>query len=948
MLKSFSRFVSVLVMLLLVQFITAQTLPGKYSSIPQFMRFSKNETIPVDEFGLWMNQHYSLPSGNGFKLLSTERDQLGMVHYRYQQTVNNIPVEGTMYIVHTQNGIIQSINGDLLDHLSAPALPAINKTSAFNAALNYVNAHEYKWQSSSAEEALKENTGNPNATYYPQPELVYVGEKNKLSSNSFRLAYKMDVYAVKPLSRNYVFVDAVTGQVIYAKNRIEHSDVPATATTQYSGVETITTDSLSSTSYRLREIGRGNGIRTYNAQTSTNPPNTDFTNTTKVWNNVNAAKDEYATDAHFASEMTYDFYKVNFNRNSLDDNGLLLAAYVHYDVDLNNAFWDGGAMYYGDGSNGTTPYTTLDIGGHEITHGLTQYTADLNYQDESGALNESFSDCMGAAIRQSVKQLPSGTTAQLNEISKIGNDNGNPFRSMRTPKTYGQPDTYLGQYWYTGTSDDGGVHTNSGVQNHWFYIVAQGENGTNDNGDVYSVPGITLEKAQAITYRNLTVYLTPSSEYADARTYSVIAAQDLYGACSPEVITTANAWYAVGVGAEFNPAVVSDFKAPVTEACSVPAAVSFTDASTNAIYYVWNFGDGTTSNQQNPSHTYTTYGDFSVQLMSWSPDCGADSVTKTQLIHIEDNRPVATDATICVGTATTINATGTGNINWYDASTGGNLLHNGNPFSTPSLTQNATYYAENIIPGLAGNAAPATQNFGAGGYNSYDHYTVFNNSKPQKLVSILVDAGAAGNRTISLRDASDNVLSTGVYNLTSGVQTLTLNYDLPVQNGLRLGIWGGTKDLYRNSSGASYPYYSNDSSLVITSNDVPDLGRFYFFYNWQLQQAPCVSERVPVTVNVLTTGCTSGIDETELSNNISLQPNPTNNLLNVQINSLQTNSDGKISVQNILGETLLAQNVHLNTNSSWQLDVSSFANGVYMFTLNSGKQTITKRFVKSN
>jgi hypothetical protein len=176
---------------------------------------------------------------------------------------------------------------------------------------------------------------------------------------------------------------------------------------------------------------------------------------------------------------------------------------------------------------------------------------------------------------------------------------------------------------------------------------------------------------------------------------------------------------------------------------------------------------------------------------------------------------------------------------------------------------------------------------------------------------------------------------------------ILLPWSLPVQNNLRLGIWGATKDLYRNSSGAAYPYYSNDSTVVIRSNDVPDLGRFYFFYNWQLQQDPCVSGRTPVSVDLITTGCASAINEIGGVENIVLQPNPTSNLLLVKIDVTQSNSDCKIAVLNILGETLLAQSKMLNTGAnSFSIDVSSFAVGVYLFTLQNGKAIIAKRFVK--
>jgi hypothetical protein len=213
----------------------------------------------------------------------------------------------------------------------------------------------------------------------------------------------------------------------------------------------------------------------------------------------------------------------------------------------------------------------------------------------------------------------------------------------------------------------------------------------------------------------------------------------------------------------------------------------------------------------------------------------------------------------------------------------------------------------------------------------------------------LIDAQSAGNRIIELHDASNNVLIADTVNLVTGSQTVTLNFHLPAQNNLSLGIWNGTTNLYRNSAGASYPYYSTDSSVTITSNDVPDLARFYFFYNWQLQQDPCISERVPVNVSLLSTGCVSGISETEVFQNLSLLPNPTGNTLHVQLSATESNSAAQLSVQNILGESLLTKNIQIaNGSNAWAVDVSSFASGVYLFTLQSGKTTVTKRFVKSN
>ena len=133
----------------------------------------------------------------------------------------------------------------------------------------------------------------------------------------------------------------------------------------------------------------------------------------------------------------------------------------------------------------------------------------------------------------------------------MAEDIGTPFRSMSNPNTYGDPDTYLGTNWYTGTGDNGGVHTNSSVQNHWYYRLSQGGAGTNDVGNAFNVTGITRHKATQIAWRNDVTYLTSTADYADARFYAIQSANDLFGVCSPEAISTTKAWYAVGVGPDF-------------------------------------------------------------------------------------------------------------------------------------------------------------------------------------------------------------------------------------------------------------------------------------------------------------------------------------------------------------------------------------------------------------
>jgi len=185
-----------------------------------------------------------------------------------------------------------------------------------------------------------------------------------------------------------------------------------------------------------------------------------------------------------------------------------MLSYIHWDVRWFNASWNGIYSRYGDGP--ATPLTYIDIVAHEFAHGWTGTTSRLIYLDESGALNESFSDILGTVVEfYALDTLASW---------KLGLPM-NPFRDMAAPKTEGDPDTYLGRNWERGTSDNGGVHSNSGVQNYWFYLLSEGGKGTNDNGDAYEVAGIGMDDAMAVAFRNNTFY--PYSSIVTAARLSV-------------------------------------------------------------------------------------------------------------------------------------------------------------------------------------------------------------------------------------------------------------------------------------------------------------------------------------------------------------------------------------------------------------------------------------------
>jgi hypothetical protein len=298
--------------------------------------------------------------------------------------------------------------------------------------------------------------------------------------------------------------------------------------------------------YRLRETTRGSGIATINAEYGQGF--TSYVDFVEDSYPISDAINRVGVSVHWASAMTYDYYMNTFGRNSYDDEGGVIKSYANWveSEDRNNAFWTGSFAAYGAGDGESRgSYGTIDVVGHELSHGVTEYAANLVYRGESGALNESFSDIFGAAIEFYAEGLDRGDWLLGEDIyTGLGS-----IRSMENPKALSDPDTYLGEHWIATNLniDGGGVHTNSGVQNHWFYLLTEGGSGENDDGISYQVTGIGLDDASAIAYRNLTNYLLPVSRYMDAATYSIQAAEDLFGLESQQVQSVGEAWEAVGI-----------------------------------------------------------------------------------------------------------------------------------------------------------------------------------------------------------------------------------------------------------------------------------------------------------------------------------------------------------------------------------------------------------------
>ncbi|MDB9980088.1 M4 family metallopeptidase [Ulvibacter sp.] len=505
------------------------------SNIPSLLVFDNSKEYALQNSSRLLENEFKFSPEITFSSVSLERDNLGLTHQKFQQYYDGLKVEFATCTLHEKEGRVSSMSNNIFDIRELDVTPAVSVVQAFNRAIGHVGAAKYLWEDTS-EALLFDNYQKPTGELVVFPPVANVSE-------TATLAYKFDIYALDPVYRADVYIDAQTGQFIMENKKIHHANVPATGTSLYNGNVAFTADNASGP-YRLRQTADGNGVQTFDLNNGTSYNNaSDVTS-----NSTNFTGNATGVQAHFGAEQTHKYFQGNHGRNSYNNAGAIIKSYVSYSSNYVNAFWDGQRMTYGDGDGvNYGPLVSVDIVGHEIAHGVTEYSANLVYSYQSGALNESFSDIFG----ESIEKYASGSNDWLMGDQIGAGGSGGALRSMSNPNVYGDPDTYLGTNWYSGSGDNGGVHYNSGVQNKWFYILTVGESGTNDNGSSYNVSGIGMDKAGAIAYRNLSVYLGSNSQYSDARAGAIQSAIDLYGAGSAEEIATTNAWYAVGVGAAY-------------------------------------------------------------------------------------------------------------------------------------------------------------------------------------------------------------------------------------------------------------------------------------------------------------------------------------------------------------------------------------------------------------
>ncbi|MFF5168939.1 M4 family metallopeptidase [[Kitasatospora] papulosa] len=461
------------------------------------------------------------------------KDVDGTVHTRYERTYNGLPVLGGDLVVHeTKAGKAEGVTKATKAAIKVSSLkPTIAASKAEKQAVAAAEAAGS--EKTAADQAPRKvvwaATGEPTLAY----ETVVGGLQDDGTPNEL-----------------HVITDAATGEKLYEYQGIE----TGTGKSLYSGTVTLNT-TLSGSTYNLTDGTRG-GHKTYNkAHASTSSAGTLFTDADDVWGTGAASSSTTdqtaAVDAAYGAQKTWDFYKSTFNRSGIKNNGVAAYSRVHYGNAYVNAFWDDSCfcMTYGDGSGNTHPLTSLDVAGHEMSHGVTSNTAGLNYSGESGGLNEATSDIFGTGVEFYAANSSDVGDYLIGEEININGD-GTPLRYMDKPSKDGGSKDY-----WSSTLGNLDVHYSSGVANHFFYLLAEGSgsktiNGVSYNSPTYSgsaVTGIGRAKALQIWYKALTTYMTSTTKYSGARTATLSAASSLYGSTSTEYKAVAAAWTAVNV-----------------------------------------------------------------------------------------------------------------------------------------------------------------------------------------------------------------------------------------------------------------------------------------------------------------------------------------------------------------------------------------------------------------
>lgn len=911
-----------------------------------------------------------------FRVVKSIVDDLGITHVRLQQEFNGIPVYGSEVIFHTSEAE-SFLNGR---YKATPKLESIDPSFAT------LEAEEIAIQDiGGITEIDSDKYGLFDFEKVTTELVLYEG----------RLVYHMSVYKNIVDLWDY-FVDANTGEILEKRTNMckfhnhdskggcnhnalsnvkenEEATEVALAPPPPPGPTVSNAQDLFGTTRQINTYKSGTKFYMLDAARTmfdpvnsnmpddpvgtvwtidafnTSPENSDFQYDHVSSNSLNFSGEQTGVSAQYNGGQAYQYFKNVHNRESINGSGGNVIGLINISDDdgssLGNAFWNGIAMFYGNGDSSFKPLARgLDVAGHEMAHGVVQSTANLEYQGESGALNESFADVFGAMIDRedwligedvvNASAFPSGALRSLQDPHN-GAQTGD-FNSGWQPRKYSER--------FTGSQDNGGVHINSGIPNYAFFLFA-------------SKSDVGKARAEKVYYRALDMYLTKSSQFIDARLAVVQAATDLYGAVVANRAKEA-----------FDEVEIFDGNGTTTQTdVDVnPGAdlVLFTTTDQNNLYIADTDGNLIFNplTDQNPISVPSITDDGSEivfvnedkKLYYIRIDWDTNMKVEEGVLGFQDEyRNVVFSKDGLLMAALRDNQDNEIFVfDWVTQS--GNNYELFNPTFTEGVSTGDVLYADALEFDFTGE------------YIMYDAFNriestfdedieywdigfikVFNNdsqtftlgSDVQKLFSQLPDGVSIGNPTFSKNSdyivAFDFLENNDFSILGTNVET------------------GDVQEIYTGNDRPGYPSYSNNDDIVIF--DAENSSNFGVIAAAQLQSNKIQSNSASILLSFEDTGIKWGVwfgnGERLLSNEnlnlpadiFSIYPNPASEKLTVN-SELEVNHTAMIKIVDMMGRTMHKSTRQLETEMTF--DISHLSSGQYVLTISTEKGMGSKMFVK--
>ncbi len=504
-----------------------------------------------------------------FKLYKKGKDQYGKTFERYYQLFKGIPVENGMFILHRDiDGVIESANGNFIRTTDLNIIPSINRREALIICCKHLKINfkdEYLDKSKIDLVIIDLNKENEKATF-----------------SQIVLAYKIVLYSGSGISESVIYINAHSGEICFTEPRINYfytginvdsntelnkvsiisypmpNPANGSFATRYSGNQTAKTESKNG-AYYLEDYTRSNGILTLDLhnyeieQLSLSSPIFSYDN---QWDSVDFPEDEYgdaALDVHWGIQQVYSFFESNYGREGWDSTVQDIKAYVHACSESkgkDQAFYEDSLkiLAFGDGDHLFHPLVSLDVVAHEYAHAINDFTSQFGGTTTMSAFNEGLSDIWAAVLENSINtnrpkniwQMGDGVVLVDSCIRNLENTmDGNAKTQM------------LDTYGTSNYQDSESAYVRSGVLSHWFYLLSEGGQGTNDIDNDYCVYGIGIDNSADLVYfAQDGEYLNGATDYPYLQTYFDNALNLMFGTNSLEALQVANAWYAVGVGSE--------------------------------------------------------------------------------------------------------------------------------------------------------------------------------------------------------------------------------------------------------------------------------------------------------------------------------------------------------------------------------------------------------------